>query len=115
MGDDAEQPWRRLQPTADRRPRENLRRAIAYFEAALRVYTEADFPSGWAMRQNNLGNAYSQLPAGDRAENLCRAIRTSTQHYGFTPKSNFPCSGQMHSMVWVRPPLSSKLAIASRT
>ena len=52
----------------------NLRRAIGCYEAALRVQTESDFPSAWAMTQNNLGNAYSHLPTGDRDENLRRAI-----------------------------------------
>ena len=49
-------------PTGDRG--ENLRRAIACYESALRVYTEADFPSDWAMTQNNLGTAYSEPPDG---------------------------------------------------
>ena len=49
-------------PTGDRG--ENLRRAIACYEAALRVYTEADFPSDWAVTQNNLGIAYSEPPDG---------------------------------------------------
>jgi tetratricopeptide (TPR) repeat protein len=52
----------------------NLRRAIACYEAALRVRTESDFPSDWAKTQNNLGNAYRDLPTGDRDENLRRAI-----------------------------------------
>src|SRR5207248_5374004 len=34
----------------------SLRQAIACYEAALRVYTEEDFPQGWASTQNNLGN-----------------------------------------------------------
>ena len=42
-------------PTGDRG--ENLRRAIACYEAALRVWTEADFPSDWATTQFNLGLA----------------------------------------------------------
>jgi tetratricopeptide (TPR) repeat protein len=59
-------------PTGDRA--DNLRRAIACYEAALRVYSEGDYPADWAMTQNNLGNAYSDLPTGDRADNLRRAI-----------------------------------------
>ena len=46
-------------PTGDRG--ENLRRAIACYESALRVRTEADFPSDWAMTQNNLGLALREL------------------------------------------------------
>jgi predicted ATPase/class 3 adenylate cyclase len=59
-------------PTGDRG--ENLWRAIGYYEAALRVYTERKFPKDWAMTQNNLGNAYGMLPTGDLGENLGRAI-----------------------------------------
>ncbi len=51
-----------------------LNAAVAHFEAALRIYTEADFPLHWAGMQNNLGNAYCDLPTGDRVENLRRAI-----------------------------------------
>lgn len=58
-------------PTGDRG--ENLKRAIACFEAALWVRTERDFPTDWAMTQNNLGNAYGDLPT-DREDNLKRAI-----------------------------------------
>ena len=53
----------------------NLRSAIRCYEAALRVYTERDFPQNWAMTQNNLGNAYQSLPSGDRDANLRSAIR----------------------------------------
>jgi tetratricopeptide (TPR) repeat protein len=59
-------------PTGDRAA--NLARAIACYEAALRVRTEEAFPTQWAMTQNNLGNAYRNLPTGDRAANLARAI-----------------------------------------
>ena len=59
-------------PFAPRTP--SLNAAIGHFEAALRVYTEADSPAAWAMTQNNLGIAYKNLPAGDRGANLRRAI-----------------------------------------
>jgi len=59
-------------PTGDRS--ENQKRAIKCYEAALRVYTEADSPQDWAMTQNNLGNAYSRFPTGDRGDNQRRAI-----------------------------------------
>jgi tetratricopeptide (TPR) repeat protein len=52
----------------------NLRRAIECHEAALRVYTEQNFPQDWAMTQNNLGGAWASLPTGDRDANLRRAI-----------------------------------------
>jgi tetratricopeptide (TPR) repeat protein len=59
-------------PTGDRGV--NLQRAIAYYEAALRIRTEQDFPVDWAMTQNNLGIAYQDLPTGDRGVNLHWAI-----------------------------------------
>src|SRR5205807_2691586 len=59
-------------PAGDRG--QNLQTAIACYQAALRVYTETDFPQDWATTQNNLGNAYSDLPTGDRGQNLQRAI-----------------------------------------
>ncbi len=40
------------------------RRAIACFEAALRVFAEPEFPVDWAMTQYNLGCAYQLLPSG---------------------------------------------------
>ena len=75
-------------PTGDRG--ENLRRAIACYEAALRVYTEADFPSDWATTQNNLGNAYSDLPTGDRGENLRRAIACYEAALRVRTEADFP-------------------------
>ena len=59
-------------PTGDRGA--NLQQAIACYQAALRVYTEREFPVDWAMTQNNLGAAYSDLPTGDRGANLQQAI-----------------------------------------
>ncbi|MEZ6058127.1 MAG: hypothetical protein R3C01_15620 [Planctomycetaceae bacterium] len=53
---------------------ENLQRAIDCYNAALRVYTEQEFPQDWAMTQNNLGTAYQNLPTGDRGANLQRVI-----------------------------------------
>jgi len=48
--------------------------AIACYESALRVRTEAAYPSDWAMTQNHLGIAYWRLPVGDLAANIRRAI-----------------------------------------
>jgi len=53
---------------------ENLKRSIAFFEAALRVYTEREFPLDWAKTLNNLGNAYRDLTTGNGGENLNHAI-----------------------------------------
>jgi hypothetical protein len=48
----------------------NLQKAIDFYEAALRVCIEKDFPLNWGLNQTSLGNAYAQLPTGDRATNL---------------------------------------------
>jgi tetratricopeptide (TPR) repeat protein len=53
---------------------ENLQRAIACYEQALRFRTPEAAPLDYAMTQNNLGNAYSELPTGDRGQNLEKAI-----------------------------------------
>ncbi|MEG4395724.1 CHAT domain-containing tetratricopeptide repeat protein [Microcoleus sp. BROC3] len=53
---------------------DNLERAIAFYEAALQVYTPPAFPQQWAMTQNNLGEAYRNRIKGDRGDNLERAI-----------------------------------------
>jgi tetratricopeptide (TPR) repeat protein len=75
-------------PTGDRS--ENLRRAIACYENALRVYTETEFPYDWAMTQHNLGNAYSKLPTGDRSENLRRAIACYENALRVYTETEFP-------------------------
>jgi tetratricopeptide (TPR) repeat protein len=46
-------------PVGDRG--ENLRRAIACYEAALRVYTEADFPQDWANTEYNRALTFDDL------------------------------------------------------
>ena len=40
----------------------------------MRVYTEQEFPQSWAMLQNILGNAWGNMPTGDRAANIRKAI-----------------------------------------
>lgn len=52
----------------------NLQKAIGGFEAALRVFTEGDFPEDWAIAQNNLGSAFMALRTGNRGANLKKAI-----------------------------------------
>ncbi|MEB3831371.1 hypothetical protein, partial [Phormidium sp. CCY1219] len=59
-------------PTGDRAA--HLQRAIECYQAALTVWTCESAPTDWAMTQNNLGSAYSDLPTGDRAAHLQRAI-----------------------------------------
>src|SRR5262249_44152232 len=52
----------------------NLRKAIAFYQAALRVFSEAAHPVEWAEVQRSLGDAYTKLPVDNQAENLKRAI-----------------------------------------
>jgi tetratricopeptide (TPR) repeat protein len=68
----------------------NLKRAIGCYSAALRVYTEADFPADWAMTQNKLGNAYWSLPTGDRGGNLRMAIGCYTAALRVRTEADFP-------------------------
>ncbi|MEG4794161.1 CHAT domain-containing protein, partial [Microcoleus sp. LAD1_D1] len=53
---------------------ENIEKAIAFYEAALQVYTRDAFPQSWAMTQNNLANAYKNRIKGERGENIETAI-----------------------------------------
>ena len=66
-------------PTGDRS--ENLHRAIACYESALRVYTEADFPSDWAMTQFNLGLA---LREEKRLDESVQAFECAARSYETT-------------------------------
>ncbi|MBN1580848.1 MAG: tetratricopeptide repeat protein, partial [Anaerolineae bacterium] len=58
-------------PTGDRS--DNLQRAIACYQEALRVYTPEAAPLAYAMTQNNLGEAYIKLPSGKRTQNIKHA------------------------------------------
>ena len=56
----------------------------------MRVYTEAAFPQSWAATQNNLGAAYSDVPGGDRADNLRQAIACYTAALRVYTEAAFP-------------------------
>ena len=58
----------------------------------MRVYTEADFPTDWAMTQNNLGITYADLPTGD--QNLRRAVACYEAACGSTPRPTSPPTGR---------------------
>ncbi|MFM6271702.1 MAG: tetratricopeptide repeat protein, partial [Dolichospermum sp.] len=53
---------------------DNLEKAIAACQEALKVRTFDAFPQEWATIQNNLANAYFYRIRGEKAENLERAI-----------------------------------------
>lgn len=58
----------------ERKAGEYLSESIDHFQAALTGQTEALSPQDWAATQNNLGVAYDELPTGDRAANVQKAI-----------------------------------------
>ncbi|NLX96728.1 MAG: ATP-binding protein [Rhodopirellula sp.] len=69
---------------------DNLLRAIDCYQAALRIFTQAEFPENWACTQNSLGLAYSDLPTGDRNENLLRAIEYCRAAQRVYTEADFP-------------------------
>lgn len=75
-------------PTGDRR--ENMRQAIACYQAASLIYNERDSPAAWASIQNDLGTAYWSIPDGDRAENLRTAISFYEKALGIFTERDFP-------------------------
>lgn len=52
----------------------NLQKAIACYQSASLVYTEADFPQDWAKIQNALGVAYRHLSSGNKVANLQKSL-----------------------------------------
>ncbi len=53
---------------------QNVAIAIQLYRVGLDARPPKRLPDKWAQTQNNLGNAYSDLPTGDRAANLQQAI-----------------------------------------
>lgn len=54
--------------------RENLKRAVECYNAALQVFVEARFPRDFAATQGNLANAYLALESDNRVEDFQRAV-----------------------------------------
>ena len=80
---------------ATRGDRAEFSRAIACYNAAQLIHTEADCPGPWAKGQNNLGNAYSNLPTADRAENLRKAIAYYEAALRICTEADFPTDWAM--------------------
>jgi CHAT domain-containing protein len=59
--------------TTDNREK-NIKDGIAILERALNVFSKEHLPHEWAIIQQNLGVAYEERIAGDRAENIQKAI-----------------------------------------
>jgi tetratricopeptide (TPR) repeat protein len=68
----------------------NLEEAIAFYTAALTVYTRDAFPENWAMTQNNLGVAYLYRIRGEKAENIEMAIASYTAALSVRTREAFP-------------------------
>jgi Domain of unknown function (DUF4062)/Tetratricopeptide repeat len=77
-------------PTGNRE--ENLKKAIAAYEAALTVYTKQAYPNDWASTQINLGVAWQRLPTGNKTENLKKAIAIYEGAFSVYTKQTYPIS-----------------------
>jgi len=75
-------------PAGDRAA--HLQKAIAVYEAALRVRTEKDFPIDWAIGENTLGLARSYSTVGDRRGNLQNAKTCFEAALRVWTESDFP-------------------------
>ena len=74
-------------------PAENQRRAIGFFEAALRVRTKDVFPSGWALTQFNLGETYlclAELPEENQLQCLSQALQCFDRALEVYTQADFP-------------------------
>ena len=69
----------RSAPETGQRPAQ----AIACFNEVLRIFAAEADPLGYAQIQHYMGNAYRELPGGDRAVNLGKAIGCYTQALRF--------------------------------
>ncbi|MEG4328438.1 CHAT domain-containing protein, partial [Microcoleus sp. herbarium5] len=69
---------------------ENIELAIAFYTAALEVYTRDAFPQQWAQTQNNLGLAYLYRIRGEKAENIEVAIAFYTAALEVRTSDAFP-------------------------
>jgi tetratricopeptide (TPR) repeat protein len=67
----------------------SLEEAIGLFEKAAKVYEGVD-QRKWAMTQNNLGAAYSNLPTGDRTANLQKTITALQAAFRVSTEKDFP-------------------------
>ena len=65
-------------------------RAIEEYKKALSTINKSDEPENYAGIQNNLGNAYCDLPTGDREENLRKAIECYEKALEIRTKEAFP-------------------------
>jgi tetratricopeptide (TPR) repeat protein len=97
---------------------ENLREAIAAFEAALTVYTRDAFPADWAKTHNNLGIVWWSLPTGDKVGNLMKAITAFEGALTVYTKEAYPADWAMtHNnlgIAWRDLPIGDKAEYVKR-
>jgi len=74
---------------------ERFDNAIDHYTAVLEPVTKAGNAELWAATQNNLGNAYSSLPTGDRAGNLRKAIDCHEAALRVRTQDRFPVDWAM--------------------
>jgi CHAT domain-containing protein/tetratricopeptide (TPR) repeat protein len=68
---------------------------LRLFEQALAMVDRQRFPQLWAILQNDFANSLSQMPTGDRAENLERAIAAYTAALEVYTQADFPVEWAM--------------------
>jgi tetratricopeptide (TPR) repeat protein len=72
-----------------------LLEAIELYLKAANVYKKQNNQDNWAVTQNNLGNAYGDLPAGDHVENLQKAIAAYEAALRVRTEKDFPVDWAM--------------------
>ena len=72
-----------------------LLEAIQLYQKAAKVYERKTTQSKWAMTQNNLGNAYWNLPTGDRVANQKNAITAYEAALRVFTEKDFPVDWAM--------------------
>ena len=80
---------------SSKEPAWHLQQAIAYYDTVLSFYTEQNFPKAWAIVQNDVGNAYVDLPTGDRSANLQKAISAYEAALRVYTEKDFPTGWAM--------------------
>ena len=69
--------------------------AIQGYQSALEFFWEDSHSQDWAALQNNLGVAYSDLPTGDKGENLAKAIACYEAALRIRTEKDFPSQWAM--------------------
>jgi len=69
---------------------QSLEKSILHNEAALKTFTQDEFPEQWASAKMNRGSAFVNRILGDRAENLETAISCYQCAFNIFEKKVFP-------------------------